>query len=246
MIITKYFNAESNWEHYSSGSFKVGTLSEYRGYEHTQLARMTDRGEGTVSKQFGSGVGHVPYATVGPVTLTNFNFSAPGGIVVENSFNEHVFCASVGTYKKEHHELMRFGGVDREGQAYVGNEDLDAFAEIDFDRFLMALRAWCRQSGRMTTRTIASQYVFSKPVTYGENRNTYYDLEKIALANAPFGDEELKRAIFSKPIEFLAEAEIRVVVSTKFPDLPDRDAAPLFPSSAKLRDSILHLGTLEG
>ncbi|MEO0864535.1 MAG: hypothetical protein AAFY39_08090, partial [Pseudomonadota bacterium] len=56
MIVTKYFNSDKNWEDYSQGSFKVGTLEEYRSTEKDDLARMSDVDEGRYQRRFtGSG-----------------------------------------------------------------------------------------------------------------------------------------------------------------------------------------------
>jgi len=45
VILTKYFNGKRDLAHYEAGSFKIGTLAEYRNSEHL-LARMRDAEEG--------------------------------------------------------------------------------------------------------------------------------------------------------------------------------------------------------
>lgn len=98
MIITKYFNAEANWDHYASGSFKIGTLEEYRGTEGAIWSRMSDTGEGTLYQAFGSGSGHIERAQTRGALIENYTFSdCDTGVAISSEINEHVFCASRGS-----------------------------------------------------------------------------------------------------------------------------------------------------
>lgn len=243
VIVTKYFNAEKNWAHYEAGSFKIGTLEEYRKSE-SGLARMSDKGEGVAELGFGSGGGKIHRMELPNGNLIeNCTFENVGtAVVVASSFNEHVFCCSIGKYSKKHHDAIRYGEKFPDGTEYLGNEDLDAYAEIRLDKFLQAIRFWAFSAEVFTSQGPLVNSVFAKGVLY-EERILRKPLPLVSKPDTTLTEERYLKTIFCKPVQYKTENELRVVVRLRSPFLAPEGASAVYPSSRRLHRSIVTMGT---
>lgn len=149
-----------------------------------------------------------------------------------------------GEYDPGHHELIRYGTSSNDGQDYEGNTDLDAFAEIDLGIFLRALRFWSAASERVTSPMAPFNHIHWNNVKYCENdaRSARYEISELESSGGELTEASYLASIFEKPAEFSVENEIRVAVGTMLPQLLTRGATPLFPSSSRLRKSIVRMG----
>jgi hypothetical protein len=242
VIITKYFNTEKNVKDYQSGSFKLGTLGGYRNQEGAEniFERMSDKGEGISERIYGGSSGQIDRMISGAMVFEQMSWSNCGdGISLVDEVNDYVFCASIGSYDREHHSRILFGN---ESVGYKGNPDLDAYAEIDLEIFLRGLRSWLTQSGNISAnREWMPRLVYAKPVTYGD-RITRRDIPDSLSVNHQIDEELYFSAVFNKPSRFQTEREVRVVARCKFPLYLPAGSPALFPKSQELRNSIVQMG----
>ncbi len=243
MIITKYFNLK-DWDRYEAGSFKIGTLEEYRKSEQ-EVARMSDTDEGIAQRGFGEGNAYIKHMVLpGNNVIENCTFIDCGTIVkVDTVFNEFVFCASKGGYDQGHHIKMVEGELLEDGLEYNGNEDLNCYAEIELSRFLKGLRFWGFGSEKVLSKLSPQQYIIAKPVSY-EPRLLKKELKAESIVDDGLTEEMYFSTIFNKPIKFSTEREFRIVLSALAPRLPSSGVSALYPQSSKLRKSILRMGRL--
>lgn len=248
MIITKYF-PEANWEDYCKGSFKIGTLQNYRGTEGQNCptpARMTDVFEGVSLTGYGKDKAYLSSHRAGDGSVWhNASFSGHGFPLIEGyEFNEYVFCASVGRYDRSHHKMMVHGYDYGDGSNYRGNIELTAYAEIDLRKFKKALRHWLLSAKCVTSKFPVSEIIDSRKVIY-EDRFEARELSELEEGRRPMTLEEYLRAVFYKPPLFRVENEVRVTVQTTAPVFLQEDAPPLYPCSRRFLRSIVSMGRLD-
>ena len=243
MRVVKYFNDEKNWTDYESGSFKLGTLAEYRNSD-SGLARMKDKGEGVHDQGFGSGTGVIKNIVLpGNIRIDNLSVSGTGNWIGTNvTFNEHVLCVSKGEYSRSHHEEMMAGWGTGFEDEYLGNQDLNSFAVIDLGELLYGLRCWAKTSGVLNSTEPLKRVVRSRSVSYGVERKSSYEIDDIWKVWQKMTFEDYEKAIFSKPRVFQREKELRVVVSLSCPLTQQNDVAPHFPKNEILRKAVKRLG----
>ena len=227
---------------YKSGSFKLGTLGEYRNQEGAEntLERMSDRGEGLSERIYGGSSGKIDRMVNGGMVFEHMSWSNCGdGISLVDEINDYVFCASIGSYDREHHSRILFGN---QSIGYNENPDLDAYAEIDLGFFLHGLKSWLTRSGNISAnREWMPRQVYAKPVIYGD-RITRRDIPNSLSVNHQIDEELYFSAVFNKPSRFQTEKEVRVVARCKFPLFLPSGAGALFPKSQELRNSIVRMG----
>lgn len=240
-FITKYFDPSSLWELYEKGSFKFGTLEEYRNSE-ADLARMSDSEEGSAQTGYGEGYGEIGRLEF-PDGTTFFGGTLEGDgvpLVVENTFNEHIFCATLGRYNRAHHEKMLYGERFPDGSEYIGNKDLKAFVEIDLRLFLRGLRFWAAGSQDVSKEISVYDILFSRKVEYQERMIRRPFIENGKIPELSVG--QYLHTIFSKPQRFKTENEFRILLHSAGHKSLREGADSLFPFSSRLRRSIIRMG----
>ena len=255
MRIVKYFNPNENWRHYSAGSFKFGTL---KGYRENELKgdRFSDSGEGTITRTYGNGEGRINDLSIGNIKIDELVLFSPGqagsqkqkifnenstGLTVTHRFNCNVFCATFGSYDRDHHLKMLNGHLGREC-CYLGNPALTSFAEIDLSKFLSAIRLWVvRDTIYETIRNEKVEFIRHKHVKY-ESRTFLHPLGDAHGASV-LTPELLEILIFTKPTRYTTEQELRVAL-TLAPSNRIHLAEDVFPKSDALKKSIIRMGRL--
>jgi hypothetical protein len=237
VYLTKYFNVAQNWDHYANGSFKIGTLAEYRKAE-AGLARMSDNEEGLSQYTFGGGTETYDNLQIGGLFIGRMELVDCGPAVgMDLTFNDHVFCASCGPYSQPHHAAMRNG----DGQKYLGNSDLDGYAVLDLNMFYDALISWAQTDAKFETALPVTEVFSGQAVSY-ENRNLHQPLASNAVLQNVIDSERYKRTVFHKPERFSIENEFRIAISASKPNYPDEKAEAFYPQSESLRKSIVKMG----
>ncbi|WP_299373310.1 hypothetical protein [uncultured Tateyamaria sp.] len=246
LYVTKFFNAEKNWNDYSNGSFKIGTLSSYRGTESNALTRMTDQ-EGILNRHFGSGDGTIENLQVRGVSIRDCSFA--GGVTwvnVQSEIDENVFCCTLGPYDLATHAKILHGHRDPIGGDYEGNSDLDAYAVIELRKFLQGLRFWSASSPLITSKLSPFNHIAAKSVRYGGDRSVRYDIDEITNEENAISSEEYERVVFDKPSFFSVEKEFRIVLSRTLPIVSFSPLEPLYPQSRRLKNSVVQMGRWVG
>lgn len=241
MKFVKYSDRES-WRLNNSGSFKVGTLSEYRSSE-ANVARMSDHFEGIHELSIGEASGHIVDAEIpGLGRFENVSWDSCRSFAVERTVvNEYVFCGSLGAYDKKHHSTMRYGN----GTDYPGNSDLTHFVEIDLPSFIRGIELWSRKCLLANSETEVR--VYHERVQYSE-RNSHASVELAAsLPHSMRTADARYRATFIKPQIFSEEKEIRIILEVRTNGRPpEKDASALYPKSFGLKRAITRSGVLSG
>lgn len=235
-IITKYFD-DGSLSFIKSGSFKFGTLEEYRAKEVTQSsARMSDPLEARIPLSFGSQRpgGEKVSMTVGTMTFEDCSFVGSNLFGFTPAFNQWVFCSSIGKYDLAHHRIMLCGKGN-----YKGNPELKNWVEIDLEKFLSALKV--EVSKEMTVQAFGSEVLHHAKVKYNKGqleipvRRGVFDIKSFGLELA---------AAFTKPAEFSVEMEYRILARLFAPNQAPLSAAPRAFRSDGLRESILDVGRI--
>ena len=235
-LVTKYFDNET-LPHIEAGSFKFGTLEEYRAKEaNLTSARMMDLLETLIPLSFGSERpnGEIVSMTIGGTQFEDVYLNGPGLIDFAPKFNQWVFCASIGSYDSEHHQSMVNGK-----EAYLGNPELLNWAEIDMEKFIAAMEY--EVSKEIAVLNYSGIVLTHDPVKYNKRtgrravRNGIFDSKSFILELA---------AAFRKPEAFSIEREYRVMARLFAPHQAPIDAKPRYFKSEALRDSIVRVGTL--
>jgi hypothetical protein len=243
-VITKYFNSAKNLSDYQNGSFKLGTLEEYRQGElsNYNIGRMSDTEEGMLLRSFGRPDSEIEQLRMGGLTIQNcLSFGTRQGLTLTNELNDYVFCASQGPYEGEHHRRMRFGEVDL---GYTGNTDLDAFAVINLDLFREGIYEWLLENGRNSQDRACSKVgICDRKVTYGDRRSLH-EIPASGVIESDVDESIYLQAVFTKPKRFEVENEYRLTAVCDEIGVLGVGAKPVYPKSEKLKRSIVRIGHL--
>jgi len=244
-LITKFFAADQ-LKNYGKGSFKIGTLSEYRNSESSS-ARMADTGEGITERRspLSSGIMKSYRTLDGLVFSGNIWENCGSGFVASSVINEYIFCATFGDYSKDTHKKLLYGCQLSEGHWYSGNPDLTHFAVINVEKFILALRLWIKSRRRSFKKNFdpigdigGYQVVYRERFEELHQPIVKYD----ELENF---DKIYLQSVFFKPPHFLPENEFRISMNVHQDGLPPEDALPLFPCSLGLKNSIVRFGQVK-
>ncbi|UWR23581.1 hypothetical protein [Sulfitobacter sp. S190] len=256
-IITKYFNAETQWKNYDSGSFRFGTLRGYASGEDGDGERFSDDSEGTITTHYGKAGDEIKHLEIGGLSIGNLRSipPAPEGtplyelwkemavpIAYNQKFDANIFCASLGPYSVAHHRIMRYGSNELK-VPYKGNEELTGWAEINVAKFVRATRAWVmKNSAYPEIRNGSAPFLLERPVSYNKRveRRPIND----AHAAGDFSEDTINRLVFQKPERFQPEREFRITVSSH-PLQHTSKTVPMFPKSFALKRSIIRMGRVK-
>lgn len=220
--------------YFRKGSFKFGTLVEYRSGE---FFRFSDAFEGLHSQNVDfSSDGYVASARLGKAVEFIDCFAPKATVSFKSEINEHVFCATHGAYSREHHlEMVR------------RNPDLTHFIEMNIFDFTDAVEKEIAKHENYEPDARGVN-VFWQVVKY-ESRDSY---DKYALNREEFSFDysptltmnRILKTVFNKPQEFSYEKEIRIVARLDGDHVPSVDAQPLHLKSYLLLKSIKQFGHL--
>ncbi|WP_370045442.1 MULTISPECIES: hypothetical protein [Salipiger] len=257
MIITKYFDAESQLKNYNKGSFRLGTLIGYASHEEGEGDRFSDNTEGTAETHFGAAGETIEDLKIGSASfqkITSFPPAPPGSPLYdlwkENStlisyrsrLDSNVFCASIGPYDLKHHRAMRYGVEDAD-EPYRGNPELTGWVEIDVAKFISALKRWVQKnSDYPEIRAGQAPFLLAKEVLYSKKPERK-PVEEARNAEK-LTKEMIDRLVFQKPKRFAPEREFRIAVSMH-PLQYTSKTKPIFPQSYALQRSIVRRGRVK-
>ncbi len=241
--VVKYCNKET-LNYLLHGSFKIGTLEEYRTSE-MEAARMSDRQEGIANVLIGQGSGRIERLELpngGVIEDCTFE-NCGAGVYLTTHYNEYIFCCTIGEYRKSHHEVMLTGS----NTEYEGNKDLEYFVELDLSAFLKALKTWAEKTKGVLKNGSSEAYLYSRPVTYNDRTVEMSTEWAQATSVEERNSLALTRAVFSKPGFFAPEQEYRINlrISGGYNGAPF-GASALFPKSHKLKMAIKRYGRFGG
>lgn len=256
-IITKYFDAEEQWENYASGSFRFGTLRGYASGEGGDGERFSDESEGTIITHFGKPGDETKHLKIGGVTIDQFSSipPAPEGtplyeiwkqtpslITYNQKIDANIFCASLGPYNAAHHRIMRYGSNELE-VPYKGDFKLTGWAEIDLDKFVRATRAWVMKNSEYAEiRNGTEPFLLGRPVRYNK-KDEHRPIHDAHTAD-DMSEHTIDRLVFQKPERFQPEREFRIAVSSH-PRAHTSKTEPIFPKSFALKRSIIRMGRVK-
>lgn len=230
--VKKYFDKET-LPYFEKGSFKFGTLVEYRNGEEY---RMTDANEGRISQtvNFSAAGRYIDRVQLGGVLIEDCFGGSINACVNAYEVNDWIFCCSAGKYDKHHHRAM-----------LKRNSDLTHYAELDLDQFMTAISNEVAKFTGCKTHPVHPNVV-SDIVTYDErDYSMKVRLERGESSKSVIFDSyALRRMVFNKPRRYKYEKEVRIVVRTDPIQALPKDAGPLFLQSDALRNCILRTGSI--
>lgn len=132
-LITKHID-KIGLGHIKAGSIKIGTLCGYRAIEKQQMLT-ADNEEGWLTfigdEPQGIAAFSIPSEGIYNCICEN---NREGHILIEESFDSWVFCASSGAYSRARHESIVYGKKD-----YKGNSSYTEYVVFDLVKLFDAL-----------------------------------------------------------------------------------------------------------
>jgi hypothetical protein len=243
--ITEYFPKDV-LQSVEKGRFRFGTLASY-GSGQLAGARFSDRREGSGSL-FGQ-PSNTDYQQVDRLELPGILFTnlvirnSTRVIEIESTFNELIFCATLGLYNIHHHRIMRDGLYENGKLHYLGNAELSHYAVIDIQKFSDAIKECSLKTDGWKSGSITSENFLVSEVEYGD-RDQDFKIEFGYNYRSDPKFDHFKRVVFTKPESFSIEKEIRVVLRPNYPHALPSNADAKFFESSELRAAIIEIGCL--
>lgn len=182
------------------GHFKVGSHAEYSGAEGVGL--LSDNSEGS-GETVVSGDLHNFTGRVGSTILRGCTFTGPGqsrSIVVDETINSSIFCASSGNYNATRHEALINGTAD-----YAANPETTGYLVLSKIKLRRALILATNEIFQTKTSWII------RPVDYAERVRSIPASEFTGISDLEIMHRTLGQA-FTKPKHFEVEDEIRFLM----------------------------------
>ena len=255
-FITKYFKA-SDLKYFEEGSLRFGNISEYRRAEAT--GALTARGDmregisllvdGDPRQKFYSGQSSKNF----PQSMRFLRFiddvdryyqGLPPGLsmgmnVRESKINAWVFCASIGHYRKCHHEKMLYGDT---ASGYAGNPELTNYCVFELSNLMIAISTALRKHERYSRRSKFSRSLYWSEVSYDWVEEGADSAVAFLKPPRPMRDEEVVKQLSTKRKVYTVEEEFRLIARIDERTSIDDDDPELIVQSPEIRSSILDFG----
>lgn len=211
------------------GSFKLGTISEYKASDNALVGRFSDTEEGLQKVAFHSDSNNYSLK-IGGCSLKD-NYVSLGGVpgVINTYFsNDYCSCSSCGDFDLKRANLIR----ER------GNSDLNAFVVYDLTKLLNAI-GFCIVNDRSRDGLMP----IVRKVDYGQKNRRLF-LKGSSMIE--FDRNQLKVWLdltFTKSPDYIIEDELRIVlVDPKNVGRLAQSVQPWILNSPKISDAILESG----
>lgn len=180
-----------------SGSLKFGALAEYRACEASE-SRLTDSSDGATSHYVKRDLRGESFTLGGDIFLNLTTSGCGKAVVVEESQDALVFCASCGNYSSDRHRQF----------IAAGNESCTHYVVFDVDAFVQATQ-------KLSRLTAPRGWGAAARVIYAEKDHevSLRDIERIAnrkVTNERDRRARIIRSIYTKAPRFRYEDEFRV------------------------------------
>lgn len=200
------------------GSFRIGTLAEFRSAEIDSGA-FSDLEEGEMKTSIGGDVRNF-HGAIGGIKISNLTMIGFGSAIrTHHQTDGNAFCTSIGPYRRDRHERLMSVSAD-----YKGNADWTAHLVLDTRKLLDAFVNLAASQGvryRICARTIR----------YGERHGEGRQEDIPTLLNTRERAHRQLDAIFTKPPRFELEEEVRFLVlfegRTAYQTIWTRESAPV-------------------
>ncbi|WP_420859402.1 hypothetical protein [Marivivens marinus] len=229
--VTKFLG-EHGFAAAQQGSFKFGTLEEYRSSESGH-SRMSDDREGVATEDFQFTEGRADDVTIGGIRILNCNFEGNKiDFRRETQSNAFVACCSFGPYDRSTHIKI----IKGQGE-YQGNDDLGYYVVYDLGKLSVALHDWAARNFRCNVKLRGEQ------VRYAE-RAVHEEIGVIGSVPSQPSRDAIWNAIFVKPRFYSIENEFRFALFPEKLDFTNGKWLSIFAESRAIQSAICQTGRI--
>lgn len=178
------------------GSYKFGTISEYRPKDEEQIGRLSDRDEGSQFEVY-SAQDETYSGEVGGHSINIRIFGAENPLAVETVVNDYCSCLSFGDFNMYRATQIR----------ELGNPELGAYVVYDAKKLFAAIECILQE------KTHFSRFrIVARTVKY-ESKNKRLEIEgRLPSASGRDVIRDWIEIVFTKPVEYAHEEEVRIVL----------------------------------
>ena len=225
--VTRHFNKDL-LARTLSGSFRLGTISQYRPADSSQIGRFSDSQEGLQREVFTNPSGIYSGDLNGNKLENNKIVGFDDPVAIEYIVNDYCSCSSIGKFSEQRAQLIK----------NRGNSQLSAYAVYDLPKLRQAIEEILSETDfRKHSQTII------KTVHYGA-KDRRWDVEgRMSLSNDRDAVSIWLNNAFVKSTDYNHEEEIRLLlVDPKNIGGLAEDTKELILNDPRIADSIIDHG----